>query len=293
MNPTSRPYVVSLDLELQLDKWGKRTGFSALNTQLLSEIRHKNFSVLSSIFPEVTFLDGIALQDKIKDFLILVELPVITVDSVYTESEFSLDLTRAITHDLKPAGTTHRAGSKCPSEQYSDLSKLIQGPVTILDDVVFSGDTIANNIIPELKLHGIEVKQIVTGIGIAKGVKKIKQQVKDVTCVYYFNEVHDEVCERDFFPGIDQCGRTILNNETIGAPYLLPFGKPQDWASIPEKDCLRFSRHCLEMSQIIFEDIGNRSGRPVLYSDISRKINTTVGEDEIFTDALQRIRMGL
>jgi hypothetical protein len=110
----------------------------------------------------------------------------------------------------------------------------------------------------------------------------------EVRSVHYFDSVVDEVCERDFYPGVLLSGRTLYGSENVGLPYLLPFGDPVNWASIPEEKKYAFSEFCLNQTIKIFEEIELSSGRPVLCRDLERNIFSIPADGIRFVDALKQ-----
>lgn len=89
-------------------------------------------------------------------------------------------------------------------------------------------------------------------------------------------EVYDWVCARDFCPGAPFSGKTVgepIDGESMrdevmggyypgtpmegnfGAPYMLPLGHVQDWASIPGDEVRDFSLFCLDQAIRLFREI--------------------------------------
>jgi hypothetical protein len=95
---------------------------------------------------------------------------------------------------------------------------------------------------------------------------------KEVHCVRFYEDVIDEVCERDFYPGVPMSGRLLAGVGNWGAPYIKPFGNPEKWASIPSEHVADFSWLCLENAVALFETIEQLSGRSVHIEDLDRRI---------------------
>ena len=56
-------------------------------------------------------------------------------------------------------------------------------------------------------------------------------------------------------------GRTVItkSGKAYGAPYFYPFGKPEQWASIPSDKAEEFSLFCLTQTLIMWEKIERES----------------------------------
>ena len=141
----------------------------------------------------------------------------------------------------------------------------------MVDDVIFSGDMMRRTA-QLVKKMGIRVSAICVGIGISEGIEKLNGFGLGVYCVRKYESVVDEICERDFYPGVPMCGRSLEGDENVGVPYVLPFGKPTEWASIPVEWQESLSRFCIGQSIKLFEEIGGRSGREVSCQDLDRGV---------------------
>ncbi len=119
---------------------------------------------------------------------------------------------------------------------------------------------------------GISVPVVCAGIGIQDGVSRVLSPKTKVECAKIYIEVIDEVCERDFYPGVPFSGRSLIGESNIGLPYIIPFGKPRKWASIPTYFHKEFSKFCIDQAIILFEEIQRISNKEVCCSDIERKV---------------------
>ncbi len=144
--------------------------------------------------------------------------------------------------------------------------------ICLVDDVIFSG-VLIDRLIKVLCGYGITVPLVCAGIGIIEGIDRITNGKKiKIDCAKVYDDVIDEVCERDFYLGVPYSGRSVIDNENISIPYFLPYGKPGDWASIPIPFEIEFSKFCIGQSISLFEEIEIVSKRKVCCSDIERKI---------------------
>lgn len=75
------------------------------------------------------------------------------------------------------------------------------------------------------------------------------------------------------------------------APYILPFGNPGEWASIPKDRQVPFSRFCLSQTEKLFEGIERASGKSVTCKDLTRGVVGLPRDDTRFVDALRNVRL--
>lgn len=74
--------------------------------------------------------------------------------------------------------------------------------------------------------------------------------------------------DHDFFPFVPNCGRVVGHNHngqamptylfnglSLCKPYILPYGKPHEWASILEKKEVDFSIFCFKETISMFEEM--------------------------------------
>ncbi len=272
----NKPYVVSADVYLLLKNWAIQKGFALPPLNFFTDLRKKMVVKLEEIFGSVDFISEDDLQQGFDYFFKRNNLPVVSLDRVYVEAKFNLELTRVVDELGSDVGLQHRAGTPDLIDQIklikSSLSQEVIPPKVVLtDDVIFSGDLLIR-VIEMLEKERIEVAGVYAGIGVAEGVDKIKAKDILVACVYEYPEVIDEVCERDFYPGVPLSGRLIVNSPNICSPYLLPFGNPGKWASIPEEFQADFSSFCWEQTRQLFLAIEDYSKKQVFCHDLGRLI---------------------
>ena len=154
--------------------------------------------------------------------------------------------------------------------------------VSLIDDVIYSGNGIVQ-IIEKLKESGVEVKQVLSAVCVDKAKTFLKSKNLEVIPFYTISNCLDEICERDFYFGVAQSGQNILTDEGIleKQPYFYPFGKPNEYASIPENKEKEFSLSCIDRSIELWQDIENQSSKIATYEDIPEKIFNTPNEYKI------------
>ena len=215
-------------------------------------------------------------------------LPVVSLDRAYFESELNLEIARLVDKNGKDRGLGHRSGTPLLAQQIRKLQMSGVREVVVVDDVVFTG-ALLERIIELLSRIRIRVPLICAGIGIVGGINRISGTKREIRCVRTYKEVIDEVCERDFYPGVPLSGRLLVGDDNIGVPYILPFGKPESWASIPSEQATDFSRFCLHQTATLFDEIERHSGRPILCRDLGRKVVGLPMDETPYTDVLRKI----
>jgi hypothetical protein len=271
-----QPYVVSADAAGLLRQWADEHGMQVPDQDFFDEISYNLGDKLQrvtgqpvQVVPEAEMRDGMAIRMS-KDHRPIVSLDRAYVDSCQPGLVGYIDATRAV-HEVhhedgsrtfpSAGGLRPRPGFPSIQDQLAQLRTPDVSPITIVDDVIFAGDG-AVDLAERLKAVNRPVERIVAGIGILAGVEKIRAAGIEVDCVRIYDSITDEVCERDFLAGVPMSGRTVLGEDGShwSAPYFLPYGHPEQWASIPADRCKDLSRFCLEQSIRVWEAIEDASG---------------------------------
>jgi hypothetical protein len=103
-----------------------------------------------------------------------------------------------------------------------------------------------------------------------------------------FDDLIDQVCERDFYAGVPYSGREHAGADNVGFPYFLPFGKPKDWASVPDKHQKIFSRMCIRTSIDLFEELERLNNVEFKCKDLPRFVVGIPKDDSRFVDHLKQ-----
>jgi len=287
-----RPYVVSADIGSLLGAWASDAGFVMPPEDFFCEIREEADSFMRNIFDQYELVAETELATGLQELATASGLPVISLDRAYFQSKWTLEIARQVDRDGQDRGVVSRPGTGSLIGQIRRLRADGLKEVALLDDVIFSGELL-ERIISVLQAHDIRVFHVVSGIGINAGLSRVRTKVNNVSCVRVYDDVIDEVCERDFYPGVPYSGRLLSGGRNVGVPYLLPFGNPQKWASVPSESAVAFSRFFISQSLSIFLEIEQVSGRYVLCSDLSRKIVGMPNQGrfvEILSDVLDQFR---
>jgi len=216
-------------------------------------------------------------------------LPVVSMDQVYIRTNPAIEVSRIVDDSLNDCGIAPRFGAPSLSEQLLRVKDRFK-EVVLVDDVIFSGKVISK-ILLSLERLGVKVPVVVAGITIGEGARTLKEKTKaELLTVRYYQEVIDEVCERDFYPGVPLSGRFLLTQDVErGAPYLLPFGNPRKWASIPREAEQEFSQFCRKQTIKLWEAIEETSGKIVKCQDLERVPRGLPNDSSRFVDELRNV----
>lgn len=250
-------------------------------------------------FNRVTFVSS----QEIRDGLIAsvaahknAGLTVVSLERAYLEDNEiggRIEITRSVNSD-KDEILVHSArhGSPCKHQQF----EMFRGKnIALVDDVVFSGKTIIETV-SELNRYNANVHAVTTAIGVKKGIDNLKKaqfgvigmpEHLTVHCLEEFDGVSDQVCERDFYPGVPYSGREHCSLRNASFPYIFPFGKTQEWASIPEKEIKEFSQMCMDNTIALFEEIEKLNDIVISCSSVPRPVFGSPRDNTPFTSFLR------
>lgn len=280
----SKPYVVSADVQLLLDAWASKNGFVLPVQDFFAELRQDLHAFMKRMFSHFEIVTESEMSEGIADLVAKTGLVPISMDGTYFQAGLSIEVSRCVSPNGDDRGLSRKAGSKMLCQQIYQLEKSGIKEAVLVDDVIFSG-VCMGRIIKLLKRLGIRVPVVCAGIVIGEGAKKLGDD-REVRYVRFYREVIDEVCERDFYPGVPLSGRLVCAEENIGAPYIFPFGRPGEWASIPLEHQLGFSRFCISQTARLFEAVEESSHRPVLCHHLGRQVHGFPYPKERFVDLL-------
>lgn len=284
----NKPYVVSADIYLLLEKWATQNNFVLPSKEFFNHLREEFSAHMRELFPNFEFVGEDEILQGIAGLVAENGLPAVSLDRVYFQSELKFEISRLVNEKGQDCGWSNRAGTPPIPQQLEVLRASGVKEVVLVDDVIFSGDML--EMITDLfSAAGICVPLICAGIGISKGVRRINNAKRKVRCVHVYDQVIDEVCERDFYPGVPLSGRLLASGENIGVPYIFPFGNPEKWASIPSMFTVTFSKFCLHQTILLFDEIERCSGKMIFCQDLERKVLGLPMDDTRYTEALRKI----
>lgn len=285
-NIDQRPYVVSADIRLLLEQWAKRTGYSIPEDNFFTSLRADFSSYMKNIFPGFEMVPENELTVGLRKLIGTNDTTIISLDKTYYPSDITLDVTRQIDTSGNNIGLGRRADAPTLLSQFRKFQKTGNTCVALVDDVIFSGDVLRRIAIALTRLN-LNVSSIYAAVGIKEGIDLLRNSGYNVFCVREYPDVIDEICERDFYPGVPLSGRLIDVTNNVGAPYILPFGKPGEWASIPNERQKPLSQFCIAQTIKLFGEIENKSNRIITCSATARKVPGMPKDNTRFIDALR------
>jgi len=278
-------YIVSEDIVGLLTKWATARGFVLPPSDFFCHLRKQLASHLNGILDcEVVIVAEEKITEGLKKLTSSCKYPVVSMDGAYIQTPLTLSFNRAVNRLGDDAGLVPRFNSPPIATQLAVLNGWSE--VVLLDDVVYSGHQMMW-VIKQIEQQEVRVKQVLSGIVIDNGRKFLEQEGIEVISVLDYCEVLDEICERDFYPGVPGCGRFVVSQANTGIPYLLPFGRPSQWASVPPQSVIHFSQGCLELTINLFEAIEDYSNRFIYGYDVDRRVLGQIDEDR-FVDFLHQ-----
>jgi hypothetical protein len=263
--------------------------FSEFSAELCKELQETTGA-------PVEMVTASELEDGLQSCLATSTNPVISLDRAYLNGDFPqllahIDMTRAVDESFVDKGILPRPGFDPVDIQVETLRSPYESPIELVDDVVFTGEGIVD-LCGKLRRVNRPVSRVIAGIGIGGGLKRLGDEGIDVECVRVYEDVLDEVCERDFLAGVPMSGRTVVtdNGQHWSAPYFEPFGDPSKWASIPRNAAKRFSQFCLDQSIELWGELEEVSNEVIVASSIPRRIQLIDGPESV-VDALKKVSL--
>lgn len=235
------PYVISAELDLatadleQIVKQGSIEGF-----------RESLDADLRLMGKETLWVSSSTMQTSLERAIARASLPVLSLDDRYVSSANQyLGISRGVDPLLNDAGYVARRGYPSIEDQLKRVSSL-GSEVMLVDDVLFSGEMVAW-IADALRPYGVKIGAVVVGIAIQEGIDKLAAEEIEVSASEVFEEVEDEICERDFaiVPG---SGRRIDALSANALYFDTENGKPDKWASLPSESTTAFCVGSLKRS---------------------------------------------
>ncbi len=282
-------YVVSEDIHIFLGRWATKEGFRIPDEHFFTQLRKDMKSALGDIWC-IENVDMISLEKtrrNIAKCITTSKIPVISMDLSCPSPYGNIHVARSVDQSLNEIGLRSRFGYPSFEEQLAMIAKKYK-EVILIDDVLFSGGMMTD-VVERLNRLGTRVSHVVVSIAIGEGWKRVLRETGiKVSPHVYYERVLDEICERDFYPGVPYSGRLVSGLDVdTGAPYIAPFGKPFEWASIPKSKENDFSYFCLQQSIRLWEEIEKKSGRNILSRDLWR-VPIGVKKDSLrFVDVLK------
>lgn len=295
-------YVVSEDIDILISRWCLSVNLLSPEKGFYSGLRSRMKDFLQDVFARVTFINSQEIRDGLLEAIASHKkagFTVVSLERAYledSETDRRIELTRTVDsqgEDIVIPGV--RNGTPMKRMQFMHLR---DKSIVLVDDVVFSGKTVISTI-NDLHYHNANVHAVIAAVGVKKGVDNLKKATFGIIgmpdhlvidCLEEFDNISDQVCERDFYPGVPYSGREHFGYDKASFPYLLPFGKPNKWASIPEKEVMPFSVLCLDNTIALFGEIERINGITIPCSMVPRPVFGFPRDQTRFVSFLEKAR---
>ncbi len=181
-----------------------------------------------------------------------------------------LNVNRLFDKNGQLIGYGPRPGFELLTNQLDKLARKIAGrSVILIEDGAFTGGTLSF-VLKELESRGIKVTAIIIGF-CCNGSRTVLRKAfsEELVMVHPVTDLVDWIPDHDLIPFIPNCGRVLGEHSMQGYmpirtvsgfscayPYILPFGRIEEWASLPDEGARAVSRLCLDTSIEIFSHVG-------------------------------------
>lgn len=290
----TKPYVLTDDLSLEFSEY--MSGVQDAD-HIISDASNTIEQSLKKFFPDVNRIPAERIFGFLTDKVSQSALPVISLAGVIPsdgQNIVSVEASRTVKL-LKENGLftfidngilPRNSGLPAVSDQFNNCVSFVSEQrfqrVNLLDDVVFSGNTVLEYV-DRLENRGLSVDTVIANVVIGGAVTKLQDRGIKVNADYIFDDVVDEVCMRDFIVGAPGGGRNLMTKkgQYVAVPYLYPFADVDRWATISCEQAVEFSKDCLEASLGIWSQLApdTKFGdleKPVFKCDAEAKITETL-----------------
>lgn len=182
----------------------------------------------------------------------------------YPDADSFIECNRIVTKEGVPLGIGHRPGNKPLPEQIAELRQRCPGPLILVDDMLFHGESLSNLITLGLD----NAVALAVSFATASGIRKVREMGLEVVVSMELGDLLDMMPLHDFLPPLPLCGKVVgerpegscahpisRDGLSISIPYIMPFitaTQVNQWASIPKEHAFAFSAICLEQAITIF-----------------------------------------
>ena len=230
-----------------------------IDTIEMSELRRK---IWEQVEGRITDLDQQAVLSTCQEI----------ADSNPKSEGLLLNINRLFNTDGQLIGHGPRPGFGPLAKQFDELAGKIAGrSVVLIEDGAFSGGTL-RYVLHELNSRGLTVTAMVIGFCCTRAKFVLDQIFKgELVIVHPIENLLDWIPDHDLIPFIPNCGRVLgkvsegnfepvrtTDGYSCAYPYILPFGKIEEWASLPVEGARDLSRLCLDTSVELFGRLGQK-----------------------------------
>ena len=203
-------------------------------------------------------------------------------DSNLKSEGLVLNINRLFNTDGEIIGHGPRPRFEALDKQLDTLVAQIAGrSIVLTEDGAFTGGTL-RYVLKNLNERGLKVTAIVIGFCCTMGLT-VLQEVFDgeLVIVDPLENLIDWIPDHDLIPFIPNCGRVLgervsesfapvrtLDGVSCAYPYILPFGKMGEWATLPPEGVRDISKLCLDTSIKLFSHIKGHRGHKITIGEL-------------------------
>lgn len=271
----SGTYLLVLDLPEMMQVYD-RAGIVIPSVDFLKTRQRELVNELQAVIPGscVETIEASDLTNKIVALIhnLLASTPEAVVISTVRDVAFKtggqcIQINRLVDATGQSMGVGPRPGYNSLRSQLGEIKGILENhPVILVEDGSFSGGTMLH-LIEVCKDFGIEIKYLVVGFLFPSAREAILKVFPNSRNVHAWREEAflDWVPDHDFFPFVPNSGKVagflydghkipvyLHSGLSLCRPYVLPYGNPVEWASIPAENAKRFSAFCIQQARSIF-----------------------------------------
>jgi hypothetical protein len=274
-------------------------------TELHTKIKERIASILPTIdvvtysmneLVEEVWAKAIHLQEKIQDAIVVSSC----AEVANPRRGHVIEINRIANKNGETIGFGPRPGNPSLSKQVSGIALMSNGnPVVLVEDGSFTGSTF-ECLLNQLKQKRVNVVAIVSGICFPDALSHLSDVFDgEIVVMKKVDKPYEWMPDHDFIPFAPNCGRVYggsfgdemlpyYTHEGLSYcfPYILPFGDPTKWASIPKEHACSFSLLCLREALELFRMLDDMNGRQLKVSDLMGStprvsVPITIGNGEL------------
>lgn len=291
--------MISADSQGLLQAWARQSKLTVPNDAYFQGMLKELESTLGKYFSRVDVVPEEFLRKGLNGLVSTSPFPVVSLDRAYVNNKQAnliglIDATRTVDTNLNNTGLGSRALEMNLERQIGQLAIRQKGKViNMIDDVIFEGRTMLQ-LVQKLKKKGVTIDTVFSGITIREGQDLLEKNGVQVQSLLVYDQVTDEICERDFVVGAPYSGRSVVNGGGVieGAPYLYPFGKPVEWASIPPEQAMEFSLFALTQALQLWLKTEKLSRREISPREVAKPV-FRLPQSESISQSISQVIQGI
>lgn len=193
--------------------------------------------------------------------------------SVLNRGSQVLNVNRLFDDNGNLVGYGPRPGSESLARQLDDIASVAgERSVFLIEEGAYSGGTI-RFVLRQLHERGVEVSTLVLGFCTPKTRDYIKEVFDgEIVVINEIGELVDWITDHDLIPFTPGCGRVreekTLEGCVCAFPYIMPFGRMEEWTSLPEDIAVNVSKLCLEASIGFYSEFSKSNGTALTIRDL-------------------------